>query len=102
MELKVLQERLGFTAIYVTHDQTEAFALAETIHRDEPRPYRNRGPAARGVPPPAHPFVARFLGLNVMAGRDVAWRPRTSAEAGTGAALRAGDTCRRVSRCGAR
>ena len=31
MELQVLQARLGFTAIYVTHDQAEAFALAETV-----------------------------------------------------------------------
>ena len=31
MELAVLQERLGFTAVYVTHDQTEAFSLAETV-----------------------------------------------------------------------
>src|SRR5262249_62176189 len=28
MELNVLQDRLGFTAIYVTHDQAGAFALA--------------------------------------------------------------------------
>ncbi len=31
IELKVLQDRLGFTAIYVTHDQAEAFALAENV-----------------------------------------------------------------------
>ena len=31
LELKVLQDRLGFTAIYVTHDQAEAFALAESV-----------------------------------------------------------------------
>jgi energy-coupling factor transporter ATP-binding protein EcfA2 len=31
LELKLLQDRLRFTAIYVTHDQSEAFALADTI-----------------------------------------------------------------------
>ena len=31
LELKVLQDRLRFTAIYVTHDQAEAFALAELV-----------------------------------------------------------------------
>ena len=31
LELKVLQDRLRFTAIYVTHDQAEAFALAESV-----------------------------------------------------------------------
>jgi iron(III) transport system ATP-binding protein len=66
MELKVLQERLGFTAIYVTHDQSEAFALAEEII------VMNRGSIDTFGPPkdvfrrPQTPFVARFLGLNVM------------------------------------
>ncbi len=66
MELKVLQERLGFTAIYVTHDQSEAFALAEKII------VMNRGKIDTvGLPKdvfhrPQTPFVARFLGLNVM------------------------------------
>ena len=31
LELKVLQDRLRFTAIYVTHDQAEALALAESV-----------------------------------------------------------------------
>jgi iron(III) transport system ATP-binding protein len=66
LELKVLQERLGFTAIYVTHDQSEAFALAEEII------VMNRGRIDTAGPPkevfrrPHTPFVARFLGLNVM------------------------------------
>jgi iron(III) transport system ATP-binding protein len=66
LELKVLQERLGFTAIYVTHDQSEAFALAERII------VMNRGHIDTDGPPkevfnrPSTPFVARFLGLNVM------------------------------------
>jgi iron(III) transport system ATP-binding protein len=69
MELKVLQARLGFTAIYVTHDQAEAFALAETIL------VMNRGRIETiGAPRevfyrPKTPFVARFLGLNVRDGR---------------------------------
>jgi ABC-type Fe3+/spermidine/putrescine transport system ATPase subunit len=71
LELKVLQERLGFTAIYVTHDQSEAFALAEKII------VMNRGRIDTiGTPKdvfqrPATPFVARFLGLNVMRARVV-------------------------------
>jgi iron(III) transport system ATP-binding protein len=69
MELKVLQERIGFTAIYVTHDQAEAFGLAETIV------VMNRGRIETvGLPQdvfrrPQTPFVARFLGLNVVEGR---------------------------------
>jgi ABC-type Fe3+/spermidine/putrescine transport system ATPase subunit len=66
MELRVLHERLGFTAIYVTHDQSEAFALAEQIV------VMNRGKIDTVGPPrdvfnnPRTPFVARFLGLNVV------------------------------------
>jgi ABC-type Fe3+/spermidine/putrescine transport system ATPase subunit len=65
----VLQDRLGFTAIYVTHDQSEAFALAQTVT------VMNRGRIeTSGVPRavfhrPATPFVAKFLGLNVIKGR---------------------------------
>jgi iron(III) transport system ATP-binding protein len=68
IELKTLQDRLGFTAIYVTHDQSEAFALAETVV------VMNRGRVeAAGAPRevsfrPRTPFVARFLGLNVRGG----------------------------------
>jgi iron(III) transport system ATP-binding protein len=71
MELKVLQDRLGFTAIYVTHDQAEAFTLAETIV------VMNRGRIETMGPPrdvfyrPQTPFVAQFLGLNVEHGRLV-------------------------------
>ena len=71
VELKTLQARLGFTAIYVTHDKAEAFALAETVA------VMNRGRLeAIGSPRqvsqrPRTPFVARFLGLNVRAGKAV-------------------------------
>jgi len=68
MELKILQDRLNFTAIYVTHDQAEAFALAEHVV------VMNRGHIETvGLPRdvfhrPQTPFVARFLGLNVHSG----------------------------------
>jgi ABC-type Fe3+/spermidine/putrescine transport system ATPase subunit len=66
MELKILQDRLGFTAIYVTHDQQEAFGLAENLV------LMNRGRVeATGHPReifrlPPSAFAARFLGLNQM------------------------------------
>jgi iron(III) transport system ATP-binding protein len=71
MELKVLQDRLNFTAIYVTHDQSEAFALAEHVV------VMNRGGVETAGPPrdvfnrPQTPFTAKFLGLNVDAGTAV-------------------------------
>ena len=71
IELKILQNRLGFTAIYVTHDQAEAFALAENVV------LMNRGKVETAGAPrdvsfrPRTPFVARFLGLNVRGGRAI-------------------------------
>ncbi len=71
VDLKTLQKQLGFTAIYVTHDQSEAFALAQTVV------VMNRGRVeTAGLPRdvshrPRTPFVARFLGLNVRGGRAI-------------------------------
>jgi iron(III) transport system ATP-binding protein len=69
IELKLLQQRLNFTAIFVTHDQTEAFALARHVI------VMNRGHIeAEGEPRavfrrPTTAFVARFFGYNVLPGR---------------------------------
>jgi iron(III) transport system ATP-binding protein len=71
MELAVLQERLGFTAIYVTHDQTEAFSLAETVAVMNSGRIETIGDPRSVFARPQTPFVARFLGLNVIRGRIV-------------------------------
>jgi iron(III) transport system ATP-binding protein len=71
IELKILQDRLGFTAIYVTHDQAEAFALAENVVLMNRGKIETAG-APRDVshrPPTA--FTARFLGLNVLGGKAI-------------------------------
>jgi len=62
-ELAELHRRLGFTTIYVTHDQEEAFALSDRII------VMNAGRVAQeGTPETIHStprsrFVARFLGI---------------------------------------
>jgi ABC-type Fe3+/spermidine/putrescine transport system ATPase subunit len=71
LELQVLQARLGFTAIYVTHDQAEAFALAETVVVMNRGRIETVGPPRQVFHRPATPFVARFLGFNVLQGRVV-------------------------------
>jgi iron(III) transport system ATP-binding protein len=71
MELKVLQDRLGFTAIYVTHDQAEAFALAGTVAVMNRGRIETSGPPREVFQRPRTPFVARFLGLNVWPGKLV-------------------------------
>src|SRR5262245_59134530 len=72
MELQVLQRRLGFTAIYVTHDQAEAFALAETVVVMDRGRIEAVGPPREVFLRPASAVVARFLGFNVHPGRVIA------------------------------
>ncbi|HKJ92041.1 MAG TPA: ABC transporter ATP-binding protein [Longimicrobiales bacterium] len=61
-ELRTLIKRLGITAVFVTHDQEEAFALADRVA------VLSHGRLQQmGVPPelyrqPANRFVASFLG----------------------------------------
>jgi ABC-type sugar transport system ATPase subunit len=76
MELAVLQERLGFTAIYVTHDQTEAFSLAETVVVMNHGRIETVGDPRSVFARPQTPFVAEFLGLNINRGRVVKALPR--------------------------
>ena len=76
MELAVLQERLGFTAIYVTHDQAEAFSLAETVVVMNHGRIETIGDPRSVFARPQTPFVAEFLGLNINCGRVVNVLPR--------------------------
>jgi ABC-type Fe3+/spermidine/putrescine transport system ATPase subunit len=69
LELRLLQERLGFTAIYVTHDQAEAFGLADTVVLMNHGTIETMGPAREVFRRPASAFVARFFGLNVLEAR---------------------------------
>ena len=71
-ELERIFDELGVTALYVTHDQAEAFALGDRVA------VMRAGASCRSGPPdelwarPADEDVARFLGLaNVDGGRVV-------------------------------
>lgn len=63
-EIKRLHEELGFTAIYVTHDQTEALTMSDRIA------VFNNGVVQQCATPdtlyesPANAFVADFIGEN--------------------------------------
>ena len=62
-EIRELQQRLGLTVVYVTHDQEEAMAVSRPHHRDERRPRSRRQGAPRELyERPATPFVAGFMG----------------------------------------
>jgi iron(III) transport system ATP-binding protein len=69
-ELAELIARIGVTALYVTHDQAEAFALAHRVA------VMNAGRIVQDGTPrdiyaqPRAPFIAEFLGAaNLLAGR---------------------------------
>jgi ABC-type Fe3+/spermidine/putrescine transport system ATPase subunit len=69
LELRDIIKRVGLTAIYVTHDQQEAFAIADRVI------VMNRGQIEQDSPPeqiyqqPETVFTAQFLGLdNIVSG----------------------------------
>ncbi len=72
LDLRRILQQVGVTAVYVTHDQTEAFAIADRVV------VMNAGHIEQIAAPqelfarPATPFVARFLGFhNVLDGEVV-------------------------------
>jgi spermidine/putrescine ABC transporter ATP-binding subunit len=72
-ELRRLQRRLGKTAIYVTHDQTEALALSDRIAVLSHGHIEQIGTPGEIYEQPATTFVAEFIGSsNLFAARIVA------------------------------
>jgi iron(III) transport system ATP-binding protein len=63
-ELRELVARLGLTAVYVTHDQEEAFALCDRISVMMRGRILQTGPPRDLYERPAQLLVARFLGRN--------------------------------------
>jgi ABC-type Fe3+/spermidine/putrescine transport system ATPase subunit len=69
-ELRELQRRLGITAVYVTHDQQEAMALADRIVLMNKGRIEQAGSPTEIYHCPASLFAAGFVGLtNVLPGR---------------------------------
>ncbi len=67
-ELSELRRRLGFTAIYVTHDQEEAFALSDRIIVMRGGRIEQQGTPGEIHRAPRTRFVASFLGMkNILA-----------------------------------
>jgi iron(III) transport system ATP-binding protein len=63
-ELRALVKRLGLTAVYVTHDQDEAFALCDRIAVMSQGRVRQVGAPRELYDHPASVVVAKFLGNN--------------------------------------
>ena len=66
VEIKRLLHRFGITALYVTHDQVEAIALADQIVVMRSGKVEQVGPYLELIERPANLFVAGFLGLSPM------------------------------------
>jgi iron(III) transport system ATP-binding protein len=74
-ELRTLQRKLGLTAIYVTHDQEEANAIADRIAVLDQGRIQQIGTPAELYDSPANRFVATFLGTaNLIEGRIIGGR----------------------------
>jgi iron(III) transport system ATP-binding protein len=68
-ELKRLQEELGITTLYVTHDQVEALAMSSVIAVMSDGVVEQVGPPRDVYERPASRFVAEFIGtVNVLEG----------------------------------
>ena len=71
-EIKVIQQKLNTAMIYVTHDQSEAFAIADRIAVMQAGRIEQLGPPEEIYDKPATRSVARFIGIppeNFLVGR---------------------------------
>jgi iron(III) transport system ATP-binding protein len=69
-ELRRVHRAVGHTAVYVTHDQTEAMALADRIAVMNSGRLEQLGTPQEIFEEPASAFVARFLGIeNVLSAK---------------------------------
>jgi putative spermidine/putrescine transport system ATP-binding protein len=68
-ELKALQQRVGITFVFVTHDQSEALTMSDRLAVFNRGRIEQAGTPAEVYEAPATPFVATFLGhANVISG----------------------------------
>ena len=89
-EIRRLHRELGLTTIYVTHDQEEAFSLADRLVRAARRRGRaDRRRPRRSTTAPANPYVADFVGFRNAARDDARAARRTAQVVVGGQGLRA-------------
>jgi len=78
VEIRALQQRLGMTMVYVTHDQTEAMTMADRIVLMREGKIEQTGTPSDLYSNPASAFVARFIGappMNVISSlKPAQWR----------------------------
>ncbi len=65
-EIRALQQRLGMTMVYVTHDQTEAMTMADRVVLMRAGRIEQQGTPAELYERPATAFAAGFIGAPAM------------------------------------
>jgi iron(III) transport system ATP-binding protein len=93
-QLHELHQRLGFTAVFVTHDQTEALALGDRLVIMRAGGVEQFDTPEHVFEHPATEYVAAFIGMAnrlVLERQDSAWTTCGSAVAGELPALRSID-----------
>jgi sn-glycerol 3-phosphate transport system ATP-binding protein len=90
-DIRALQQRLGITMLYVTHDQTEAMSMADRVILLNAGHVEQNGTPADLYERPATVFAARFIGGAPMSLLDLDDGPNGAVIAGTrGPAVLAG------------
>ena len=70
VELKSIQDEVGITFIYVTHDQEEALTMSDRIAVFNEGRVEQIGAPAEVYERPGNPFVAGFVGVSNLLERD--------------------------------
>lgn len=90
VEIRELQQRLGITMIYVTHDQTEAMTMADRVVLMRAGRIEQQGTPQDLYERPVSTFVAGFVGAPAMNLFDAALCPAALLPAGNTAAATLG------------
>ncbi|HET8609483.1 MAG TPA: ABC transporter ATP-binding protein [Burkholderiales bacterium] len=80
-EIRALQQKLGITMVYVTHDQTEAMSMADQVILLNGGHIEQDAPPAELYAHPATVFAARFIGTPPMNIIDPSRIPAAAAHA---------------------
>ncbi|HKW08411.1 MAG TPA: ABC transporter ATP-binding protein [Candidatus Dormibacteraeota bacterium] len=70
IELKQIQKEVGITFVYVTHDQEEALTMSDRMAVMANGQIEQIGPPVEVYERPATEFVAGFIGISNVLGRD--------------------------------
>ena len=93
LELKTIQQELGITFVYVTHDQEEALVMSDLVCVMNEGGVEQAGSPQDLYDRPATAFVARFLGRNnFLRGRVLAAKEGSQLDLGSGRRLRLSGT----------